>query len=74
MAVFIVPVMASVLRLWTRDRPSLGWEEILAAGALSGLAIVDMVIEGPQNLPFLMWNIAALALAAPVLAARRLRT
>ena len=74
MAVFIVPVMASVLRLWTRDRPSLGWEEILTAGALSGLAIVDIVIEGPQNLPFLMWNIAALALAAPVLAARRLRT
>ncbi|HTQ72318.1 MAG TPA: glycoside hydrolase [Acidocella sp.] len=73
MAVFIVPVMASVLRLWTKDRPSLGWEEMLFGLGLAGLAIVDLVIEGPENLDFIMWNVAALALAAPVLLALRRR-
>lgn len=67
MAVFIVPVMASVLRIWTKDWPVLAWEEILAALVLAVLAIADFIIEGPQNLPFVMWNIAALVLAAPVL-------
>ncbi|MGE4481296.1 glycosyl hydrolase family 17 protein [Acidocella sp.] len=67
MSVFIVAVMASVLRLWTRDRPALGWEEVLSGTALAALALADLVIEGPQNLEFIMWNIAALVLAAPVL-------
>lgn len=67
MAVFIVPVMASVLRLWTKDWPALGWEEGLCGVVLAGLAIVDLVIEGPENLDFIMWNVAALVLAAPVL-------
>ena len=69
MAVFIVPVMASVLRLWTKDRPTLGWEECLAGGALAVLAVVDVAIEGLANLDFVMWNVAALVLAAPVLLA-----
>ena len=67
MAVFIVAVMASVLRLWTRDRPVLGWEEVLSGVALTALALADLVIEGPQNLDFISWNVAALVLASPVL-------
>ena len=69
MAVFIVPVMASVLRLWTLDHPNLGWEEIFSAIALASLALVDFIIEGPENLDFITWNVAALVLAAPVLLA-----
>ena len=69
MAVFIVPVIAAVLRFWTKDRPAnLGWEDVLAAASLAGLAIVDTMIEGAANLDFLTWNFAALILAAPVLA------
>ncbi|GAN80280.1 glycoside hydrolase family 17 protein [Acidocella aminolytica] len=66
MAVFIVPVIASALRIWTRDWPALNWEEIAAALALVVLALADIVVEGPQNLEFLFWNVAALLLAAPV--------
>jgi hypothetical protein len=58
-----------VLRFWTKDRPAnLGWEDVLAAASLAGLAIVDTMIEGAANLDFLTWNFAALILAAPVLA------
>lgn len=67
MAVFIVPVLASALRLWTQDFPSLGWEEGTAGLTLAGLAAVDMVIEGPQNQAFFIWNCAAILLALPVL-------
>jgi exo-beta-1,3-glucanase (GH17 family) len=68
--VFIIPVMAAVLRFWTKDKPShLGWEEIVAASVLAVLALADAVIEGPQNLDFVIWNVAALVLAAPVIVA-----
>jgi hypothetical protein len=68
--VFIIPVMAAVLRFWTKDKPSnLGWEELLAANALAVLALADAVMEGPQNLDFVVWNVAALVLAAPVIVA-----
>ena len=71
MAVFLVPVIASVLRIWTRDRPkSMGWEELLAGNALALLAIIDAVIEGANNLDFVTWNVAALVMAAPVLMAQ----
>jgi hypothetical protein len=70
--VFIIPVMAAVLRFWCKDQPRrLGWEEIAAALTLAGLALADMAIEGPRNLPFMIWNIEALILAAPVLATLR---
>jgi hypothetical protein len=70
MAVFIVPVIAAVLRFWTKDRPaSLGWEDGLAAGVLAGLAVVDTIVEGLDNLDFVTWNFAAVVLAAPVLVA-----
>lgn len=69
MAVFIVAVMASVLRLWTKDSPAPCWEERLSGVVLAVLALADLVIEGPQNLEFIMWNVAALVLAAPVLLA-----
>lgn len=67
MPVFIVAVMASVLRLWTKDFPVFGWEERGAGLALVALALVDMVMEGPQNLEFIVWNLAAMILALPAL-------
>jgi hypothetical protein len=71
MAVFIIPVIASVLRFWTKDRPrAMGWEEILAGNALALLAVVDVVIEGGANLDFVTWNVAALVMAAPVVMAQ----
>lgn len=70
MAVFSVAIVASALRLWRRDLPSVGWEERTAGVVLVGLAIVDIVIEGPQNFQFLAWNLTALLLAAPALLSR----
>jgi hypothetical protein len=71
MPVFIVPVIASVFRFWTKDRVTgLGWEEMLAGNALALLAIADAVIEGGLNLDFVTWNIAALVMAAPVVVAQ----
>ncbi len=67
MPVFIIPVIAAVLRFWTKDKPTaLGWEEILAADTLAIGAVASAVIEGSGNLDFITWNIAALAMAAPV--------
>ena len=71
MPVFIVPVIASVFRFWTKDRVTgLGWEEILAGNALAVLAIADCIIEGSNNLDFVTWNVAALVMAAPVVMAQ----
>jgi hypothetical protein len=71
MPVFIVPVIASVFRFWTKDKVTgLGWEEMLAGNALALLAIADAVIEGGLNLDFVTWNIAALVMAAPVVVAQ----
>ncbi len=70
MPVFIVPVIATVLRFWTKDKPQrMGWEELLAGFSLAVLALADMVIEGPSNLDFIIWNVVALVLAAPVVIA-----
>ncbi|WP_298282727.1 glycoside hydrolase [Acidocella sp.] len=69
MACFIIPAIAGVLRFYTKDFPKpLRWEELLAANALALLALADLVIEGAQNLEFVLWNIAALVIAAPVVA------
>ena len=68
MPVFVVPVIAAVLRFWTKDKPqNLGWEELLAANVLAVGALGDAMIEGGGNLDFVTWNIAALVLAGPVL-------
>ncbi len=70
MAVFIIPVIAALMRFSTRDKPrQMGWEELLAAYALAILAIADSLIEGSANLQFVAWNLAALVLAAPVIMA-----
>jgi hypothetical protein len=75
MAVFIVPVIAAVLRIWTKDRPrAMGWEELLAANALALLSIADAIMEGSGNLDFVVWNIAALVMAGPVLMAQEGKT
>jgi exo-beta-1,3-glucanase (GH17 family) len=71
MAVFIIPVMAAVLRFWTKDKilkPA--WEDILAANTLAIGAIASSLIEGQANLDFITWNLAALVLAAPVIIAQ----
>jgi exo-beta-1,3-glucanase (GH17 family) len=74
MPVFIIPVIAAIFRFWTKDRPSqLGWEEILAANALAILALVDIALEGPDNLDFITWNVAALVMAAPIIIAQPTR-
>ncbi len=75
MPVFIVPIIAAVIRIWTKDRPQkMGWEELVASFALAALALLDMIMEGSANLEFVIWNIGALALAAPcVLAAESKR-
>jgi hypothetical protein len=71
MAVFIVPVIAAVLRFWTKDRPqNLQWEDMLAANVLAVGALADGVIEGQANLDFVTWSVAALVLAAPVVLAQ----
>ncbi len=71
MAVFIIPVIASVFRFWTKDKPKMmGWEEIVAGNALAILSIASAVMEGGDNLDFVKWNVAALVLAAPVLMAQ----
>jgi exo-beta-1,3-glucanase (GH17 family) len=68
MPVFIIPVLAAVLRFWTKDKPtSLGWEEILAADVLAVGALISGVREGGLNLDFVTWTLAALVLAGPVL-------
>jgi exo-beta-1,3-glucanase (GH17 family) len=68
---FIIPAIAALLRLWTRDRPAPGWAETGAASALALLAIAGLGIEGTKNLDFVTWNLAALLLAAPVLMGRK---
>ncbi len=69
MAVFIVPVLAALIRLWTRDWPlPVEWEDRLAANVLAAGALASTIVEGPANLAFLAWNIAAIVLALPVLA------
>jgi hypothetical protein len=71
MAVFIVPVIAAVFRFWTKDRlANLRWEEILAGYLLALGALADAILEGPDNLDFVTWNVAALVMAAPVLFAQ----
>jgi exo-beta-1,3-glucanase (GH17 family) len=68
--VFIIPTLAAVLALWTHDKPALlAWEDILAANTLALLALINAVQETPQNLEFLIWTIAALIIAAPVVLA-----
>ena len=70
MPVFIVPAIAALIRFWSKDKPKqMGWEELLAGFGLAILAIADMLIEGAQNLEFVIWNIAAIMMAAPVIMA-----
>ncbi len=71
MPVFIIPVIAAVLRLWTKDKVlSLRWEEILAANVLAIGALASGIMEGGANLDFVTWNIAAIVMAGPVLLAQ----
>ncbi|HYP62676.1 MAG TPA: glycoside hydrolase, partial [Acidocella sp.] len=68
--VFIIPIIAAVLRFWSKDKPSqMGWEELLASFALAVLALADLLMEGQQNLDFVVWNVGALVLAAPCIMA-----
>jgi exo-beta-1,3-glucanase (GH17 family) len=63
--VFIIPVIAAVLRFWTKDKPrQMGWEELLASFALAILALADLLLEGSSNLDFVIWNVGAIVMAA----------
>jgi len=69
-AVFIIPIIAAVLRFWTKDKPrQMGWEELLASFALAILALLDLLIEGSSNLDFVIWNVGAMVMAAPAILA-----
>lgn len=68
--VFIIPIFAAVLRIWSKDKPqNLGWEELLASFTLAILAMLDLLMEGQANLDFVIWNIGAVVLAAPCMLA-----
>ena len=68
--VFIIPIIAAVLRIWSKDRPqSMGWEELLASFALAILAMLDLLMEGQANLDFVIWNVGAMVMAAPAILA-----
>lgn len=68
MPAFIIPVIAAIFRFWTKDKPlPLAWEDLLAANVLAVTALASAILEGPENLDFITWNIAALILAAPIL-------
>jgi len=68
--VFIIPIIAAVLRFWTKDRPQqMGWEELLASFSLAALALADLLIESSSNLDFVLWNVGAMVLAAPCIMA-----
>lgn len=72
--VFIIPVIAAAIRLWNRDRPqNIAWEERLAAYALAIFAVLDIIVEGADNLDFMRWSLAAVLMAGPVILARPLR-
>ncbi len=67
---FIIPVLAAVLRFYTKDRPqNMGWEELLPSFALALLALINVMLEGSQNLDFVIWSVGALVLAAPCIMA-----
>jgi exo-beta-1,3-glucanase (GH17 family) len=71
MPVFIIPVIAAVLKFWTKDKPkNLKWEDLLTANALAVLAIASAIIEGSANLDFITWSFAALIMAAPIVIAQ----
>lgn len=66
---FAVPLVAVAARACLRDLPADGGgrEELAAGGTLAVCAIASAVMEGPLNGQSLVWNAAALALAAPPL-------
>jgi len=66
--VFIVPLIATVTRALLGDLPRGGGKEELWAGAtLAVAALASAINEGPLNTESLIWNAAALLLAAPSL-------
>jgi hypothetical protein len=68
MPVFIIPVIAALFRFWTKDKPlPLAWEDLLAANVLAIAALASALLEGANNLDFIIWNVAALVLAGPIL-------
>ena len=66
--VFVVPLIATVSRALLGDLPRGGGkEELWAGGTLAVAAVASAINEGPLNTQSLIWNAAALLLAAPVL-------
>ncbi len=67
--VFAMPLLVVAARAWLRDLPCSGGgrEELWLGGVLAIAAIASAILEGPKNTPSLMWNAAALILAASAL-------
>jgi len=65
---FAVPVLVTVALLGTKSpRAPLAREDVIAAATLAGAAVGSVVLEGPYNMQSLVWNAAAVVLAAPTL-------
>jgi hypothetical protein len=67
--VFAVPLVVTLARGITGDLPGFGGgrEEMSVGLALAGGAVASTIIEGPLNNHAIVWNLAALILAAPLL-------
>ncbi len=74
-ASFAVPLVAVGARALLSDLPENGGgrEEAAAGGALAACALASAALEGPFNMQSLVWNAAALILAAPPLLRLRAR-
>ncbi len=67
--VFAMPLLVVAARAWLRDLPLEGGgrEELWLGGVLAAAAVASAVLEGPKNTQALVWNAAALVLAASAL-------
>lgn len=64
---FAVPVLWAAMRLGHPARHGAGWQEAVVGGVLVIGAGVSMGLEGWSNHQALVWNLACLILAAPLL-------
>jgi exo-beta-1,3-glucanase (GH17 family) len=67
LSTFAVPLVVTAGRLLRQERQQTDSLQILAAATLAIAAIASAIQEGPLNTQSIIWNLAALLLAAPTL-------